>query len=85
MRLMPRPTFRGWSCSCLRLDRLVCGGPPQLSNCWRGRPAKRCGCLSYGSRSSQRTGGHRVAALSHKLQTAERASSGTPSTSSPQN
>ncbi len=82
---MLRLPFRGWCCSCLRLDQLVCGGPPQLSSCWRGMPIEECECSSYGSRSSQRTGGLQVAAHSHELQTDARANSGTQSTSSPRN
>ncbi len=47
----------GWCCFFLRRERLVCGGPPQFSNCWLGIRSERSVCWLFGSRSWQPTGG----------------------------
>ena len=46
----------GWCCCSLRLDQVVCGGPPQPSSSWRGTRSERSVCWLFGSRSLRPTG-----------------------------
>jgi hypothetical protein len=75
---MPNRTFLGWFCCCLLHDQVVCGGPPQPSNCWRGIATARCVCWWSGSQFSRRIGDRQDAPRSDEFRMAGHGSSGIP-------